>query len=116
MARLTEEQARILKLIAKGKYIFPETTYDIRTEAWQNIIKLTKEKLIDYDLNSDGGAYYNNFTLTDEGIVEIEERERAEKEESKKDTRWRVTTVISILALIISILALINSILARLGV
>ena len=103
MVRLTKEQQKILKRIAKGKYIYPDAEYDTQSKAWQNLVKLTDEKLIEYEVNPDGGSCYKNFTLTIDGRLELE----AYKREAKKDARWWVTTAISMAALILSISAIV---------
>ena len=97
MTRLTKEQLKILKLIAKGKYIFPDSDFDYRSKAGQNLDKLISEKLIDYDFDDSGKSYFKNFALTIEGQLAHEDGMR----EAKKDLRWWITTAIAILALLL---------------
>ena len=105
MVQLTKEQHKILKRISKGKYIYPDSTYDIRSEAFQNTKILTDEKLIEYELNSDGGSYYTDFSLTIEGKLALESHNRQGVERLR---HWIVAAI--------ALAALINSILLRFGI
>ena len=103
--QLTKEQYKILKRISKGKYKYPDISYDIRSEAFQNIAKLTDAKLIDYDLNPGDDSYYKDFSLTIEGQLVFETHSK----EKRNNLRWWVTTAIALAGLL-------NSMLIRFGI
>ena len=94
MVRLTKEQQKILKHIATGTYVYPDAEYNKRSKACQNIESLADKKLIEYEAKPDGRSYYKNFSLTIDGLFELEMC----RCEAKKDFRWWVTLFVAVFA------------------